>query len=49
MYDGVSTGYPVEPALANIFVGFHEKRFLSSPNECRISHRWTNNEKLEDI
>ena len=31
--DQISMGYPLGPALDNIFIGFHKKGLLSSPNK----------------
>ena len=34
--DGVSMKCPLGPALANIFIGFHEKKLLASPNKLVV-------------
>ena len=54
--DGVSMGYPVGPALANIFVGFHGKGLLSSRNKPVVYFRYVddiirvfNNETVADL
>ena len=36
--DGVAMGSPLGPALANLFMGFHEKDWLNSEESSKIRH-----------
>ena len=34
--DGVAMGSPLGPVLANLFMGYHEQRWLQSFEECEV-------------
>ena len=34
--DGVAMGPPLGPVLANLFVGYHEQKWLQSFEECEL-------------
>ena len=34
--DGVPMGSPLDPVLANLFMGYHEQKWLQSFEECEL-------------
>ena len=44
--DGVAMGTPLDPALAKIFIGFHESRIVDNTAKPDVYFRYVNNSFL---